>query len=112
MGQTAHPGRRRGAGCALLAAAVVAGVPVLSGCSTSLAAAGTSLEGAVGATVLHPDGSTIPGIDGLRLRPGDHVRIVAGGRAALVTRSCVAFVGAGLAVRVVGGMPDMLVARA
>src|SRR4051794_16894083 len=108
MGQSAHPGRRRGGRCALFAAVALAGGPFLAGCSTSVAAATTTLRGALAATVIHSDGSTIPGIDGLRLRPGDVVRTAAGGRAELVTRSRIVYVASQAAVQVVDGEHQQL----
>src|SRR4051812_10478081 len=100
MGQTVHPGRRARA-VALLAAGSLAATPFLAGCSSSVASSPTTLRGIVAATVVHTDGSTRPGINGLRLRPGDVVRNGTGGRAELITRDRVVYVGSEAAVQVV-----------
>lgn len=107
MGQTVHPGRRA-RGVALLAAASLAAVPFLTGCSTSVAASVTTLRGVLSATVVHTDGSTRPGIDGLKLHPGDVVRTGDGGRAELVTRDRVVYVGSRAAIQVVDGAHQVL----
>jgi hypothetical protein len=99
MGQTVHPGRR----LALCAAVALAGAPFLTGCSTSVASSPTALRGVISATVVHSDGTTRPGLDGLTLRPGDVVRTGAAGRAELVTRNRVVYVGSQAAVQVVDG---------
>jgi hypothetical protein len=107
MGQTVHPGRRV-RGLALLAIGSLVATPFLTGCSTSGAAASTSLRGVLAATVLHSDGSTGPALDGLTLRPGDVVRTGADGRAELVTRNRVVYVGSQAAVQVVDGAHQVL----
>ena len=107
MGQTVHPGRRA-RGVALLAAGSLAATPFVAGCSGSVASAPTTLRGLVAATVVHTDGSTRPGINGLRLRPGDVVRTGGGGRAELVTRDRVVYVGSTAAVQVVDGEHQVL----
>jgi hypothetical protein len=107
MGQTVHPGRRT-RGVALLSAACIAGLPLISGCSTSVASAPTALRGVLSATVVHPDGSSRPAVDGLTLHPGDVVRTGSGGRAELVTRGRVVYVGSQAAVQVVDGLHQVL----
>jgi len=123
MGQTVHPGRRapranghraprakspRARGLALLAAASLAATPFLTGCSTSVAASPTTLRGVLSATVVHSDGTTRPGIDGLKLRPGDVVRTGDRGRAELVTQDRIVYVGSQAAIQVVDGAHQVL----
>ena len=114
MGQTVHPGRapraqwRRRRGFALLAVGSLAAAPFLTGCSSSVAAASTSLRGVLAATVVHSDGTTRPALDGLTLKPGDVVRTGPGGRAELVTRSRVVYVGSQASVQVVDGAHQVL----
>ena len=123
MGQTVHPGRRalrakgprapraigrRGCRFALIAAGALAATPFLTGCSTSVAAASTSLRGVLAATVVHADGTTRPALDGSTLKPGDVVRTGPGGRAELVTRNRVVYVGSQAAVQVVDGAHQVL----
>ncbi|MBV9292386.1 MAG: hypothetical protein JO222_08045, partial [Frankiales bacterium] len=108
MGQSAHPGRVTGWTSALLAASTAAATVVLSGCSTSVANAATVLQGAVGTSVVHPDGRTLAGVDGLRLHAGDVVRTGNGGRAALVTQGRVVYVGSDAAVTVINGATEEL----
>ena len=93
---------------ALLAASTAAATVVLSGCSTSVANAATVLQGAVGTSVVHPDGRTLAGVDGLRLHAGDVVRTGNGGRAALVTQGRVVYVGSDAAVTVINGATEEL----
>jgi hypothetical protein len=107
MGQTVHPGRRA-RGVALLAAGSLAAMPLLVGCSGSVASSPTTLRGIVAATVVHTDGSTRPGINGLRLGPGDVVRTGVGGRAELITQDRVVYVGSEAAVQVVDGLRQVL----
>jgi hypothetical protein len=104
MGQTAHPAQRRRPAAALVAvlATVVAGVG-LTGCGSSLAAAATSLAGVLDARVVHADGSTVAGVGGLRLHPGDVVRTGPAGRAELVTRSRIVYLGSDASVQVLDG---------
>ena len=93
----------------LLGAAVAVGaVPFLGGCSTSVSAASTTVDGALAATIVHTDGSTRPAVDGLTLRPGDVVRTGSGGRAELVTQHRVVYVGSDAAVQVVDGDHQVL----
>ena len=123
MGQTVHPGRRalrakgcralRARGCrarslALLAAGSLAAAPLLTGCSGSVTSATTTLRGVLAATVVHADGSTRPGIDGLKLRAGDVVRTGPRGRAELVTDKRVVYVGSAAAIQVVNGLHQVL----
>jgi hypothetical protein len=107
MGQTVHPGRRA-RGFALLAAGSLAATPFLTGCSSSVAAAPTTLQGVLGASVVHTDGTTRTAVDGLTLRPGDVVRTGSAGRAELVTRNRVVYVGSQAAVQVVDGTHQVL----
>src|SRR4051812_8446708 len=97
MGQRPHPGRRRfgrrGRGLAVGVALSVDVTPLLTGCSSSLSAASTTLRGVLAATVVHTDGSTGPATNGLELHPGDVIRTGDGGRAELVTRDRVVYVG-------------------
>jgi hypothetical protein len=108
MGQSAHPGRRVGrlaAPTAVLAlgASVLGGGVLLSGCSTSVASADTFLQGVAAVSVVHSDGSTLQGADDLRLRPGDVVRTGPGGRAELVTRDRVVYLGSDASMQVLDG---------
>lgn len=107
MGQTVHPGRRS-SGIALLAVACVTAAPLVSGCSSSVAAASTTLRGVLSATVVHTDGSSVPARDGLVLKPGDVVRTGSGGRAELVTRDRVVYEGSQAAVQVTNGDHQVL----
>lgn len=104
MGQRPHPGRS----LAVAAAASLAAVPFLGGCSTSVSAASTTVEGAIAATIVHTDGTTRPAVDGLRLRPGDVVQTGTGGRAELLTQDRVVYVGSDAAVQVVDGDHQVL----
>jgi hypothetical protein len=104
MGQRPHPGRS----LTLLAAGSLAAVPFLSGCSTSVSAASTTVQGALAATVVHTDGTTRPAVDGLRLRPGDVVETGPGGRAELITQDRVVYEGSQAAVQVVDGDHQVL----
>jgi uncharacterized membrane protein YgcG len=93
----------------MLAAVVsVAAVPLLSGCSTSVSAASTTVQGALAATIVHSDGNSGPAVDGLRLRPGDVVETGAGGRAELITDDRVVYVGSQAAVQVLDGDHQVL----
>ena len=92
----------------MLAAASLAATPFLTGCSTSVAASPTTLRGVLAATVVHTDGTSRPGIDGLKLQPGDVVRTGSAGRAELVTRDRVVYVGSQAAVQVVDGLHQVL----
>jgi len=86
----------------------LAAVPFLTGCSTSVSAATTTLSGVLAATVVHSDGSTSPAVDGARLRPGDMVETGSGGRAELLTQGRVVYVGSGAAVQVIDGDHQVL----
>ena len=117
MGQIAHagrarratPGRRARAGLALTG---LAAGGVLTGCSSSVASAPTILQGVVAATVVHADGSTVGGYDGLKLAPGDVVHTAPNGRAELVTRNRVVYLGSEAADQVVNGEAQSLRAGA
>src|SRR3954451_12876394 len=104
MGQSAHPGRERAA----IAAAGVVVAATMTGCSSSLASATTTLSAVAGASVVHADGSTVAAVDGLRLRPGDVVRTGPGGRAELVTRARHVYVGSEASVQVIDGEHQQL----
>ena len=104
MGQSAHPGRA----VAPLAAAALAIATTVTGCSSSLASATTVLGGVVSVTVVHKDGSTAAGVNGLRLRPGDLVRTGPGGRAELVTRDRQVFLGSDASLQVIDGRNQQL----
>lgn len=111
MGQSAHPGRpagRLGASNAGFALAVGGLGALLTGCSSPVSSATTELRGVLNATVVHTDGETARGVDGLRLRPGDVVRTAAGGRAELVTRDRVVYIGSEAAMQVVAGDRQVL----
>jgi hypothetical protein len=95
-------------GLALCAAASVAAAPFLTGCSSSVEAATTTLRGVLAATVVHVDGSTRTAVDGLQLRADDVVRTGAGGRAELVTADRVVYVGSQAAVQVLDGAHQVL----
>jgi hypothetical protein len=116
MGQRPHPGRRhlggRRRGLAIGTALSLAAAPFLTGCSTSLSAATTTLRGVLVGTVVHTDGSTQPAANGLKLKDGDVVRTGDGGRAELVTRDRVVYVGSRAAVQVVDGAHQVLRAGA
>src|SRR3954468_10042374 len=104
MGQSAHPGRTRAA----IAAVGVAAAATITSCSGSLSSATTTLSAVAGASVVHADGSTVAGVDGLRLRPGGVVRTGAGGRAELVTRARHVYVGSEASVQVIDGEHQQL----
>ncbi|MDQ1694963.1 MAG: hypothetical protein QOJ03_316 [Frankiaceae bacterium] len=108
MGQSAHPGRRTGVPSALAATALLAVGMTLTGCSSSVSSAATELQRVFATTVVHADGSSVNGVAGLRLRPGDLVRTGTGGRAELVTRSRVVYVGSNAAVQIVDGARQQL----
>jgi hypothetical protein len=109
MGQSAHPGRARGRwSAAWTAVAVMAGALTLAGCSTSVAAATTTLRAASQVTVVRTDGSTVSGVSGMTLRRGDVVRTGSAGRAELVTRARVVFVGSQASVQVLDGARQQL----
>jgi hypothetical protein len=99
-------------GFALLAAGSLVAAPFLTGCSSSVASATTSLRGVLAATVVHTDGSSRPAINGLALHPGDVVRTGDGGRAELVTQKRVVYVGSDAAIQVVDGLHQVLRAGA
>src|SRR4051794_6979255 len=104
MGQSAHPGRRAARrGTATTVAVALGAAATLTGCSSSLTAATTTLQGVVNATVVHRDGTAVTAINGLRLRAGDLVRTGLAGRAELVTRSRTVYVGSDASVEVVDG---------
>lgn len=104
MGQRPHPGRH----LLVCAAIALAGAPFLVGCSSSVADSTTTLQGVLAATVVHTDGTTRPAIDGLALNAGDVLRTGSGGRAELVTRNRVVYVGSQAAVQVVDGAHQVL----
>jgi hypothetical protein len=104
MGQSAHPGRAR---VALVIAALAASTSLTS-CSSSLRSATTELTGVVSATVVHPDGSTVAGVPGLRLHSGDLVRTGPAGRAELVTRSRHVYLGSDASLQVLDGENQQL----
>jgi hypothetical protein len=111
MGQSAHPGRpagRFGASPAAFAVAVGGLGALLSGCSSPVSSATTELRGVLNVTVVHTDGETVRGLDGLRLRAGDVVRTATDGRAELVTRDRVVYVGSDAAMQVVAGDRQVL----
>ena len=97
---------------ALGAVASLAAAPFLTGCSSSVSAASTTLRGVLTATVVHTDGSIRPAVDGLKLRPGDVVRTGGRGRAELVTQDRVVYVGSRASVQVVDGDHQVLRAGA
>src|SRR5436190_6554642 len=104
VGQSVHPGRRAARrGVAAMVAVALGAAATLTGCSSSLAAATTTLSGVLDASVVHQDGTAIPAVDGLRLRAGDLVRTGLAGRAELVTRSRAVYVGSDASVEVVDG---------
>ena len=88
--------------------ALVAAAPLLSGCGASLAAATTTLAGAVDVQVVHPDGSVVGGVDGLRLRRGDLIRTGPVGRAELKTRGRVVYAASDASVHVLDGARQQL----
>jgi hypothetical protein len=114
MGQTAHPGRpagrlpRRRLAPAVALLALLGAGPLLSGCGSPLTSATTTLAGAVDALVVHPDGNTVGGVDGLKLRRGDVVRTGPHGRAELHTRGRVVYTGSQSSVQVVNGAVESL----
>jgi len=110
MGQIAHPARTAGRRwpALLSGVALVAASPLLSGCGSSLSSATTTLAGVLEVQVVHPDGSAVPGIDGLRLHRGDVVRTGSHGRAELHTRGRVVYVGSLASVQVRNGAEDEL----
>lgn len=108
MGQTVHPGHRTGWTAVAAAAATLGGSLLLTGCSSSVAEATTTLENPAAVTVVHPDGAAVPGVDGLRLHTGDVVRTGSTGRAELVTRSRTVYVGSAAGVQVVDGARQVL----
>jgi hypothetical protein len=111
MGQSAHPGRpagRFGASTAVFALAVGGLGALLTGCSSPVSSATTALRGVIAVTVVHTDGSTARGVNGLELQPGDVVRTGSGGRAELVTRDREVYVGSEAAMQVVAGDRQVL----
>src|SRR4051794_22831858 len=108
MGQTVHPGRRTGWTAAATALATMGGGLLLSGCSSSVAEAATTLHQPVGVSVVHSDGSVTPGVEGLRVQRGDVVRTSADGRTELLTRDRVVYVGSQAGVQVVDGARQVL----
>ena len=110
MGQMAHPGPARSGGmarAALLGVGCLAST-VLVGCGGSLASSPTTLQDAFSVQVVHPDGSVVTGVSGLRLRNGDVVRTAPGGRAELHTRSRVVYLVSDTAVQIVNGARQSL----
>jgi hypothetical protein len=81
---------------------------VLVGCGNSLASSPTTLQGAVSVQVVHPNGSVVTGVSGLRLHNGDVVRTAPGGRAELHTRSRVVYLVSDTAVQIVNGARQSL----
>jgi hypothetical protein len=109
MGQNSHRGRASTRWTAAVGClALVAAAPLLSGCGTSLAAATTTLAGAVDVQVVHPDGTVVGGVDGLRLRRGDLVRTGPAGRAELKTRGRVVYAASEASVQVLDGARQQL----
>lgn len=100
MGQTAR--NRGNLGTLTLAVGVlIAGT--VSGCGSPLSAATTTLRGVTDASVVHPDGTVVTAVDGLRLRRGDVVRTGPHGRAELLTRGRVVYEGSDASVQVLDG---------
>lgn len=87
---------------------MLAAGPFLVGCGSSVASAPTTLRGVFAATVVHVDGRTVPAVNGLRLQADDVVRTGTGGRAELVTRDRVVYVGPQAAVQVTNGERQVL----
>jgi hypothetical protein len=114
MGQSAHPGRRqrRRLASALGIGGLVGTAALVSGCGQSLAEAATVLRAPVAVTVVHADGRSAAGVDGMHLGAGDVVRTGPAGRAELITRSRQVYVGSAAAVQVVNGAADRLRAGA
>jgi hypothetical protein len=108
MGQSAHPGLRAAWTSALSAVGLVLTAGFLTGCSSSVASAPTVLQGLISTTVVHTDGTTSVGRDGMRLRRGDVVRTGVGGRAELVTSGRLVYVGSQAAVQVLDGAHQQL----
>src|SRR3954465_2903738 len=108
MGQTVHPGRRTGWTAAAPALATMGGGLLLSGCSSSVAEAATTLHEPVGVSVVHPEGAVTPGGEGFRRRTGDVGPPSPTGRTELVTRSRVVYVGSQAGVQVVDGATQVL----
>lgn len=81
---------------------------LLTGCGAPLAAAATSLRGVLDAQVVDAAGTVRPAFDGLTLRRGDVVRTGAAGRAELVTRQRVVYVGSQASVEVLDGARQQL----
>jgi len=105
MGQMAHPGLARAGGmgrAALIGVGCLAST-VLVGCGGSVASSPTTLQDAYSVQVVHPDGSVVTGVSGLRLHNGDVVRTAAGGRAELRTRSRAVYLVSDTAVQIVNG---------
>ena len=107
MGQIAHPAqprqRARSRRALALGCAAALASPLLTGCGSSLASATTTLAGVKDAAVVHVDGTSVPAVDGLRLRAGDVVRTAADGRAELRTRGRVVYEASDAAVQVLDG---------
>lgn len=111
MGQSAHPGRP--AWVSALAAALLLGVAVVTtGCSHPLSAQTTVLRAPQAVTVVHTDGTSVAGSNGLRLRRGDVVRTGPAGRAELVTDTRTVYLGSGAALQVLDGARQALRAGA
>jgi hypothetical protein len=108
MGQIAHPGRRNGRATAVLAPLTLVAAVGLVGCGTSLAGAPTALADVVDAQVVHPDGSIVTAVSGLRLHRGDLVRTGPSGRAEMLTRSRAVYVGPESAVQLLDGARQQL----
>ena len=110
MGQMAHPGRAKSGGMcrvALIGVACLAST-TLVGCGSSLASSPTTLQDAFSVQVVHPDGSAVTGVSGLRLHNGDVVRTAPGGRAELHTRSRVVYLVSDTAVQIMNGARQSL----
>ena len=97
VGRNVHPGHALG----LVAAFLVA--PLVAGCGRSVADEPTVLRHPVGVTVAHRGGIEEPGRDGVALARGDTVRTDARGRAELVTRGRVVYLGSDAVLAVTDG---------
>ncbi|MDX6286162.1 MAG: hypothetical protein QOG53_1647 [Frankiales bacterium] len=93
---------------AAIAVTAVAAVGMLAGCGHSGASAVTTLTDARNVSVISPNGSTVPGVPGLRLRRGDVVQTSADGSAILSTSGRTAYLGGTGAYTVVNGVSGVL----
>jgi hypothetical protein len=113
MGQSRHLPPTRRAGTAVVAVVALGATLSLSGCGSSVAAATTVLQGIPGngsVTVTHADGSSVRGVNGLRLRPSDVVRVgdAVSDRAELFTRSRVVYLAPQSSIQVLNGAHQLL----